>query len=119
MVPRVSSRWAGRLARVILQLGVSALLIVLLVRLTHVDGLGPALALLRPGTVVLAAGLYVLASCLNARRWQLLLRHQGIDESLGRLSVLYFIGQFCSLFLPTAAGGAAVRVYELSRGGRS
>src|SRR5437016_4548394 len=119
MVSLVSSRSPGRLTRVALQLGVSALLILLLVRVTHSDGLGPALASVRPGAVALAVGLYVLASLVNAGRWQLLLRHQGIDESLRELGVLYFIGQFCSLFLPTAAGGDAVRVYEVSRGGRS
>src|SRR6266542_286635 len=108
-----------RMLRTGLQVGLSLGLLALLVWLARQGNLLAAFRSIRPSAIAVAAGLYVLASVLNACRWRLLLRHQGIDESLRELGALYFIGQFCSLFLPTAAGGDAVRVYEVSRGGRS
>src|SRR5262245_2992103 len=108
-----------RVLRTGLQVGLSLGLLVLLVWLARQGNLLASFRSIRPSVIAVAASLYVLASVLNACRWQLLLRHQGIDESLRELGALYFIGQFCSLFLPTAAGGDAVRVYEVSRGGRS
>src|SRR5207245_1698839 len=106
----VENRRGRHILRTSLQAGLSLVLLGVLVWLARQGSLLAAFRSIRPSVVALAAGLYVAASLLNARRWQLLLRHQGIDESLRELGTLYFIGQFCSLFLPTAAGGDAVRV---------
>ena len=57
--------------------------------------------------LLLACGCFMVAAVLSARRWQLFLRFQDIHEPLTRLTELYCIGLFCSLFLPTAAGGDA------------
>jgi uncharacterized protein (TIRG00374 family) len=111
--------WRRRGLRLAVQAAVSVGLLALLAGLVRRGDLAAAFRAVRPGAVALAAGLFVAASVLNAVRWRLLLRRQGIEERLGRLSALYFVGQFCSLFLPTSAGGDAVRVYEVSRGGRS
>jgi uncharacterized membrane protein YbhN (UPF0104 family) len=115
----VEGRGGRRVLRTSLQVGLSLALLALLVWLARQGNLLAAFRSIHPSALALAAGLYVAASILNSGRWQLLLRHQGIVESLRELGTLYFIGQFCSLFLPTAAGGDAVRVYEVSRGGRS
>jgi uncharacterized membrane protein YbhN (UPF0104 family) len=44
-----------------------------------------------------------------------LLEHHQIRESYLQLLALYFIGLFCSLFLPSGTGGDAVRAYEVAR----
>jgi uncharacterized membrane protein YbhN (UPF0104 family) len=91
----------------------------LLAWLARRGDLADAFRSVRPGPVALAVGLHLLVSVLNAWRWQHLLRYLGIRERLVHLSELYFIGQFCSLFLPSSAGGDAVRVCEVARRGHS
>jgi uncharacterized protein (TIRG00374 family) len=104
--------------RVALQALVSVALIWLLVTVARRGNLADNLAALRPEVVAAAAGLLAVAYALNSWRWQFLLAHVDVRERLPRLTVLYFIGQFFSLFLPTSAGGDAYRVYEVSRNGR-
>jgi uncharacterized membrane protein YbhN (UPF0104 family) len=117
---RLANAVRGRPAvQLALQVGVSIALILLLLRVAGRADLAAALGRVRPGTVALAAGLYVAAWSLNAWRWQRLLGYLGVREPLGRLNALYFIGNFCSLFLPTSAGGDAYRVYEVARRGNS
>ena len=65
--------------------------------------------------LLLACASFAAAALLSARRWQLLLRYQGIEECLARLTEVYAIGLFCSLFLPTAAGGDAFRIFDVAR----
>ena len=57
----------------------------------------------------------IISYSLNGFRWQILLKRVGIVERLSRLIGLYFVGAFCSQFLPSAAGGDAVRIYEVAR----
>jgi uncharacterized protein (TIRG00374 family) len=104
--------------RLCLRFGVGLVLIVLLARFAATANLADAYSLLRPTTLLTAIGLTALNSLLGARRWQVLLRSMRIREPLSQLADLYFIGQFCSLFLPTAAGGDAYRMYQLTRRGR-
>jgi uncharacterized protein (TIRG00374 family) len=108
---------ARPLVRVALQCTVSLALIVMLLATVRWDGLTETLRALEPGAIVVAAMLSFVAYVLNSRRWQILLARAGISRALGHLTGLYLIGQFFSLFLPTSAGGDAVRVYEVSRRG--
>lgn len=101
--------------RLAVQALVSLSLIAALISAAQGGAVRDSLKLLRPETLALAAGLQVAAFILNSWRWQLLLRHLQIRESLIRLTDLYFIGSFCSLFLPSSAGGDAVRIYEVAR----
>jgi uncharacterized membrane protein YbhN (UPF0104 family) len=113
-----SAAWARPAVRLAVQVGVSAALILMLLHVAGRADLAAALRRVRPGTVVLATALYAAGCSLNALRWERLLGYLGVREPLGRLNALYFIGNFCSLFLPTSAGGDAYRIYELSRRGR-
>lgn len=63
----------------------------------------------------LALALYIAGIALRALRWRALLQAKGIEVPLSRLVVLYYVGSFFNLMLPTGVGGDAVRVYELSR----
>ncbi len=98
----------------ILKVGVSlGLLALLLARV----GLRQALATLAGANwtlLALALGLYVAGIALRAVRWQALLEAQGIAVPLPRLVVLYYVGSFFNILLPTGVGGDAVRAYELA-----
>jgi uncharacterized membrane protein YbhN (UPF0104 family) len=103
--------------RTALKVLVSLALIGLLLILARGDWAN-SLAGLRPADVVLAGSLHALAFFINSIRWQVLLAQVGVRERLPRLTALYYIGLFFSLFLPTSAGGDAYRIYEVSRQGR-
>jgi glycosyltransferase 2 family protein len=62
-----------------------------------------------------ALAVFVAPTWLMAWRWQLLLRSKGIDEPLGWLTRLYFVGYAASQVLPTSMGGDAVRIVEHAR----
>jgi uncharacterized protein (TIRG00374 family) len=107
----------SRPARVIVQCLVSLVLLGLLLRAAPQDSLAAAWQAVGWQTLILACGCYVLASLTSVRRWQILLRGQGVNENMLRLTEIYVIGLFCSLFLPTSAGGDAYRVFEVARRG--
>ncbi len=60
-------------------------------------------------------GIGVLLTVISSWKWQVLLRSKGIEISLARLVLFYFIGRFFNMFLPSSMGGDVVRVWELSR----
>src|SRR5262245_45667846 len=108
---------ARKRLRLIGQTVVSAALIAYLVHLGRHQHLAAAWTHIGPAKLLLASACFAVAAVLSARRWQLFLRLQSVREPLSRLTELYCIGLFCSLFLPTAAGGDAYRVFEVSRRG--
>ena len=63
----------------------------------------------------LAFVLFTSSLVVRAYRWFVLLR--GLDPTVpfGRLLRLYFVGQFFSIFLPSAFGGDVVRALELTQ----
>jgi uncharacterized membrane protein YbhN (UPF0104 family) len=101
--------------RVLVQVVVSGVLLLLLVLAAQRTAVFGNLAKLQAADILLAAALFVVACFLSSIRWQILLRHGGIEESLASLNGLYYIGMFFSLFLPTGVGGDAVRMFEVGR----
>jgi uncharacterized membrane protein YbhN (UPF0104 family) len=99
----------------VLQALVSLVLVVVLVIVALRTEALSTLRDLQPGAVAWAAAMFVAACVFNSLRWQLLLCNGGVREPLGRLTALYFIGMFFTLFLPTSAGGDAFRIYEVAR----
>jgi len=65
--------------------------------------------------LALALALYIAGIALRALRWRALLRAKEIDVPLSRLVVLYYVGSFFNIMLPTGVGGDAVRAYELAQ----
>lgn len=59
--------------------------------------------------------LLVLGTLVRSFRWGTLVWALGMEVSWMRLTGLFFVGTFYSLFLPTGMGGDAVKMYELSR----
>ncbi len=106
---------ANRSLRLVVQAVVTLAIIAALVVVAQQHDVLASLQRIPPLTIVLGVVVLALGFVLNAYRWQLLLRNVGIEEPLHRLLSLYYIGLFFSLFLPTGAGGDAVRIYELTR----
>lgn len=52
---------------------------------------------------------------VRAGRWWMLLRGLGAKIGLGRLTALYFAGNFFNIFLPSGFGGDVVRAVEAAR----
>lgn len=101
--------------RAAIQACVSILLIGVLITATHQSNLGAILATISPGAFALAIVAHGFGFALSTRRWQLLLRSVGVNERFWALLQLYLIALFFSLFLPTSAGGDAVRIYQVAR----
>jgi hypothetical protein len=105
----------SRPVRIGIQVAVSAAIIAYL--LWQID-VGKTIDLIRSsnGWYLLAAYAIFTGTTLGmAWRWKALLASKGIDEPLGWLTKLYFIGYAAGQILPTAIGGDAVRIAAHAR----
>jgi glycosyltransferase 2 family protein len=105
----------SRRIRIALQLAVSGGLLALLLVQIDVPRTADLIRSSDATLVALALGIFVATTWLMAWRWQLLLASRGIDEPLGWLTRLYFVGYAAGQVLPTAVGGDAVRIVEHAR----
>lgn len=62
-----------------------------------------------------ALALYCLAILLGAVKWQILVKAQSIDASLGALLSFSLMGLFFGNIMPSNIGGDVVRAYDLAR----
>lgn len=65
--------------------------------------------------LLLATALYFCAILLGAVKWQILVKAQDIDASLGDLLSFSLMGLFFGNVLPSNIGGDVVRAYDLAR----
>jgi hypothetical protein len=70
---------------------------------------------MKPLYFVIGVTVFFLAMSTSAFRWQLILRATGTQAGIWPLTIINFVGNFFSMFLPTAVGGDIARMYELSR----
>src|SRR5207249_990982 len=63
--------------------------------------------------IAAAISFYVLVELAAAARWQILLKVQGINLSIPRMTGLFFIGMFFNQFLPGGTGGDIIKSYLL------
>ena len=105
----------SRRIRIALQLAVSGGLLALLLVQIDVPRTADLIRSSDAALVGLALAIFVVTTWLMAWRWQLLLASRGIDEPLGWLTRLYFVGYAAGQVLPTAVGGDAVRILEHTR----
>jgi len=98
-----------------LRAGVSAALIAILLYYARTHHVMDALRNVGPQWVGLSVAVLAIGWLINAVRWKLLLSAAGVEQGVGRLASLYFIGMFFSQMLPTGAGGDVVRMWEVSR----
>lgn len=57
----------------------------------------------------------ILMNIVSSAKWKLFLTERGINLSLLRLFVLYFIGKFFNNFVPSMIGGDISRIYLLGK----
>ena len=104
-----------RPVRIALQVAVSGGLLAFLFAQIDVSRTVDLLRSSNAGLLALALAIYLLTTWVMAWRWQLLLASKGIEEPLGWLTRLYFIGYAAGQVLPTSMGGDAVRIVEHAR----
>src|SRR5262245_1025447 len=83
---RKSRKWL----RLVAQCVIAGTLLGYVVSMAPLESLASAWNQTGPLTLALACGCFVVGVLLSARRWQLLLHWQGIDEGLTRLTEVYF-----------------------------
>ena len=110
---RRSRLW--RRVRIALQIAVSGGLLAFLVAQIDVARTADLVRTSDAAYLALALAIFLLTTWLMAWRWQLLLASKGIDEPLGWLTRLYFVGYAAGQVLPTSMGGDAVRIVEHAR----
>lgn len=99
----------------LLKIVVSLGLIVLALARANLDEVASQLGSARLGLVTAALALYVTAIIVNAFKWQVLLRAQGIRVPLAAVLRFLFVGFFFNNFLPANLGGDVMRGYGLAR----
>ncbi len=100
----------------LLKLGVTAAIIVFLFSRVDLAVMAQHLARANAGLLLAALALYFFAIFLGALKWQILVRAQNLDGSLGGLLAYSLVGLFFGNLLPSNVGGDVVRAYGLARG---
>jgi uncharacterized protein (TIRG00374 family) len=113
---KVQHNGIGRLLPTLIRGGMTVAIIAALAYIATKNNLIGQLQRIDPLTLLTAFGLLTLAYGLSTFRWQMLLQSSGIaGERFLPLWASYLVGIFFSMFLPTGAGGDAVRVYEVGK----
>lgn len=99
----------------LLKIAVSLVLIIVILNQVGLRETWNSLSGANWGIIAVAFALFVLTLPLRALRWQALLDGLQIHVPLPRLTVLYFVGTFFNIFLPTGVGGDVVRAVELTQ----
>lgn len=102
---------------VLLKFLVSGFLIWFLLGKVDIDQAMARVRQVAPGTLLLAAGVFVLQMAIGGLRWRVVL--DAIGAPLSTLSAirLFYIGIFFNQALPSSVGGDAVRMYKAYRTG--
>jgi len=109
----------SKLIRLVIRLGISSVLLGWVGWKTDWGKFGEAFSSLRLELWLAAVGLFALAQTISARRWQIITRALGFNQTMGQLTRLYFIGTYFSMLMPTSVGGDVVRAWYLdNRSGR-
>jgi len=96
-----------------IQLVVSIVLIILLLRLINIPDMLSLLKNVNPYYFILLLVLITIDRIFMAYKWHLLLKIKDMSISLFSAIRTYYIGTFIGFFLPTTVGGDIVRVLKL------
>jgi uncharacterized protein (TIRG00374 family) len=97
------------------RLAVSAALIAWLLRRVDAGAVAREMTDVGFATVAAIVALQLLNTGLKSYKWQRLLDADGIHLAHSTAFASYLVSSFFSLFLPTAVGGDAVRIYETAK----
>jgi hypothetical protein len=100
-----------------IQLTVSVVLLLILFRRIDPASFLDLLTGIHTGDLVLGVLCYFFSMVVISFRWQFIVRTANEPADILSLITINFVGSFFSMFLPTAAGGDAARMYESSRRG--
>ncbi|HEX5133426.1 MAG TPA: lysylphosphatidylglycerol synthase transmembrane domain-containing protein [Candidatus Krumholzibacteria bacterium] len=117
--PRGGGGPAAALFRHGLKFGVSAALMILLLRKISLPDLERLLRTLDPAMLAAATAVFVVSNVAGWFQWHVLLRASGINAGHARTFGFYNVGLFFNNFLPANIGGDAVKVYDVTRLGAS
>lgn len=101
-----------KIAILVAKLSVSTVLFYLLISKIGTQTIINNMRALSPATFIAAVGIYITATYLSSRRWNLLIPQ---DIKTKRLFSLYMIGSFFNAYMPGIIGGDAVKAYYLSK----
>jgi uncharacterized protein (TIRG00374 family) len=104
-----------RMARFAVQLAVSGGILAFLLFQIDVSRTFDLIGESNAAYLAAALAIFLVTTWFMAWRWQILLASKGLDEPLGWLTRLHFIGYAASQVLPTSIGGDAVRIVEHAR----
>lgn len=105
--------WSNRSVIFVLKFGVSAALLAFILRRLDLGAVGDALSRLTSETMLVAAGLYLLAHALNGVKLQVLMA----DRPLKDLVRYTFVALYYGTVLPGQLLGDAMKAYRLVRPG--
>ncbi len=103
------------LAKTLLRIGVSGLLLSLLAWRMDWRQVGDVFARLRLELWLSAVAVFVFTQFISAARWKILAKPLGLERPFRHFLGLYFIGMYFNLVLPTSVGGDVVRALYLNR----
>jgi uncharacterized protein (TIRG00374 family) len=108
-----------RIVKTLLKIGVSASLLIFLIKKLSYDELKTILTSINSNLFLLAgAGLFV-SNVFGSLQWHLLLNASRVELPFHRTFRFYFVGLFFNNFLPANIGGDTVKIYDVSRSGSS
>lgn len=105
----------SKITTYLVKLGVSAGLLLLIIRAVDPDDALASLPMVPPGTLLLALCLQFASTGIAAYRWFLIMRSMGSAENMLFFLKSYFKGTFFNQGLPSSIGGDGIRVLDYSR----
>lgn len=98
-----------------LRIGVTVVGLAIVLTQVDLGQIGRSLIQARLSWLLVGFLLVNLSMAVRAYRWLLLLRGLGVSVRFGRLVILYFVGNFFNMALPSGFGGDVVRALEATR----
>ena len=108
-----------RLLNLGIRLAVTVVLLLLIGHNVDLEESLASVAMLSPGTVLLALALQLASNSVAGLRWYLIMRRIGSRQSALFFLQSYFKGAFFNQGLPTSIGGDAVRIMDCTASGHT
>ncbi|MGE0267935.1 MAG: lysylphosphatidylglycerol synthase transmembrane domain-containing protein [Candidatus Omnitrophota bacterium] len=97
----------------VLRIGISAALLWWLFSKIDIEQTANVIKSAELGYVLLAFGFFVTTYILTYHRWRLFIKALKLEVPYREIVRYFFIGMFGNLFLPSAIGGDAIKIYGL------
>ncbi len=100
--------------KVLARIAVTVALLAWLFFTINFHEMGQVIRTAHPGWLLLGVAIYVGGMLAATWRWQILLSGMGIPQPFARLTRLFFVGCFFSMFLPSYVGGDMMKMVMLA-----